>query len=774
LTPPSYTSASSATSKHSTAARLVAFAGLAAYGAAHWVMLVADAPAGRTLLVVLIASAGAGTLALLGQVAERVPRALLYALAALLGLAMLVGGLMAAGLEPRLLLPKHWGELSDGLDRGLAGIQGVDWPYDGPEEWIRQTILLGAPLLLTIAATLAFWPARRAAPVLRGAGLVVLLLLYGTAVTEHDPGAPLGRGFVLLVLVAAWLWLPRMPAREAALGAAVVLSVGVVALPVTVALDGDRPWWNYRAWNLFGGGKVVTFDWTHQYGPLDWPRDGTTLLNVKSDRPHYWKAETLDSFDGLRWIRSRQNDTLETGAELPYTNRKFRPPWGPSEFNPDWNEHIIFTVRSLSTDLVVGAGVTYGVTGVRAQPSGDGTTRIFGDTLERGDSYTVSAYAPDPTAEQMRAAEGGYPSYMGRYAALFLPARGDSAIEGVGLRGDAARQQAMVGRDPVYVPLRGEPPSGTGAARERAVASSRYGQMYELARSLTAGERTAYDAVKAVERHLQRNYRYSERVPTRAIPLNGFLFQEERGYCQQFSGAMALMLRMSGIPARVAAGFSPGSYNKDTKEYRVRDLDAHSWVEVWFNGIGWVPFDPTPARAPAESQSSAFAASAAAGGAGEVRSRTGVGIAERTGDTGAALGGEGGTSPLLLALGALLLGIALAASALAALRLRRLRAVGPDDLAEAQLSELRRALERLEWKLPASTTLLGLERRLGSFAGPASQAYAEALRAHRYDPRAPGGPSLRARRALRRELTRGSVGDRLKGLVAIPPVGPRV
>ena len=79
------------------------------------------------------------------------------------------------------------------------------------------------------------------------------------------------------------------------------------------------------------------------------------------------------------------------------------------------------------------------------------------------------------------------------------------------------------------------------------------------------------------------------------------------------------MLRMAGIPARVAAGFSPGSYNKDTREYRVRDLDAHSWVEVWFTGIGWVPFDPTPARSPAQSQSSALATSAAAADAGEVR-----------------------------------------------------------------------------------------------------------------------------------------------------------
>jgi transglutaminase-like putative cysteine protease len=256
----------------------------------------------------------------------------------------------------------------------------------------------------------------------------------------------------------------------------------------------------------------------------------------------------------------------------------------------------------------------------------------------------------------------------------------------------------------------------------------------------------------------------------------GFLYEDERGYCQQFSGAMALMLRMSGIPARVAAGFSPGSYNKDTREYRVRDLDAHSWVEVWFTGIGWVPFDPTPARSPAASQASALATSAAAADAGEAE-QTRLGVAgERSTDTGAALrsGGDGGGSlvPVLLIL--LVTGPLAVGTLLVAVRVRRLRELGPAEVADAQLSELRRALVRLGWDVPASTTLRGLERRLGRFAGPASEAYAGALRAHRYDPRGPSAPSLRDRRALRRELTRGSLLDRLRGLVAIPPRAPRL
>jgi protein-glutamine gamma-glutamyltransferase len=426
--------------------------------------------------------------------------------------------------------------------------------------------------------------------------------------------------------------------------------------------------------------------------------------------------------------------------------------------------------------MVVGAGITLRVDGVGgARPSSDGTTRLRrGVTLEKGDSYFVRAWAPNPTKAQMEGVPEGYSRNQIGYTQIQLPNPGESATEGLGLQGDAARQRAALARDNVFVPLRGDPGSGWGPRAETAIRNSPYERMYDLTQRLTAGQPTAYAAVKNVERYLQDTFTYSERVPTRPIPLMGFLYQEKRGYCQQFSGAMALMLRMAGIPARVAAGFSPGSFNKDTREYRVRDLDAHSWVEVWFTGIGWVPFDPTPARSPAQSQSSALATSAAAADAGEVReTRQGVAASERGTDTGAGLGSDGGNgwvTPVLL----LLLAAPLAAAALVTgNRVRRLRSLGPDELAEIQLSELRRALVRLDWELPASTTLLGLAQRLGRFAGPASQAYADGLRAYRYDPRAPAAPGLSQRRAVRRELSRGSLFDRVRGIIAIPPGAPR-
>ena len=80
------------------------------------------------------------------------------------------------------------------------------------------------------------------------------------------------------------------------------------------------------------------------------------MLNVKSDRPHYWKAETLDGFDGLRWFRTGDLDETQYGQELAFNGPAVnRTTWNYHEYNPEWDERIRFTVRSLSTELLVGA-----------------------------------------------------------------------------------------------------------------------------------------------------------------------------------------------------------------------------------------------------------------------------------------------------------------------------------------------------------------------------------------------------------------------------------
>jgi transglutaminase-like putative cysteine protease len=740
--------------------RLGVFALLAVFAAAHWYRLVADAPAWRMLAAVAVATALGAFLIMLGRTS--LPRPAVH-VAALLGVVATGGlALVITGLPARLLGPRAWDELVGELDGGMAGIRTVEWPYSGPEEWVALVILLGAPLLLTAAAALAFWPVRRAAGPLRGLGLVMLLALYAVPVTEHDPGSRLLRGFVLLVLVAAWLWLPRLRGREAAVAGAVVVAVGIGALPVANRLDADAALVDYKSWQWFGGGKDITFNWNHSYGPLDWPRQGTTLLSVESEKPLYWKAETLDSFDGLRWLRSDANERSEPGGELPA-----RP-------DPRWEERFRVTVRSLRTDFVVGAGTPSQVLGAGEAVTGsaDGTVRRLDEPLERGDSYTVRSYAPDPSPERMRAAKSAYPPQLDQYTRIGLPLRGESALP------DSRRYAVGVNRPSVVVPLRAGNPEGAIGA-DRLLGDSAYAKTYALARRLTAGAPTVYDAVDRVQDHLRTQYTYSERPPTQAYPLEAFLFEDEIGYCQQFSGAMALMLRMSGIPARVVSGFAPGSFDKETGEYRVRDLDAHSWVEVYFNDIGWVTFDPTPQAAPADRAGRGPEAERLdIPTGGETRLGDGASpLPDRGADpattAGRAAEDEGG--PLgLPAILALIAAAAVAGAAALVLRRRALRGPGLPPI-DAGLRELERALPRLGWSLGPGTTLLELERRLARGAGPESAGYVARLRAGRFSPRGALLPGRAERAALRRELTAtGGLRARLRGFWALPPGGPRV
>jgi hypothetical protein len=111
-----------------------------------------------------------------------------------------------------------------------------------------------------------------------------------------------------------------------------------------------------------------------------------------------------------------------------------------------------------------------------------------------------------------------------------------------------------------------------------------------------AGATNPYDQAKAIETWLRQNITYNETIPTppqNVDTLEWFLFELREGYCTYSATAMAAMLRGLGIPARLAAGFSEGEYDAANGRYVVRERDAHTWVEVFFPGYGWVEFEPT-------------------------------------------------------------------------------------------------------------------------------------------------------------------------------------
>jgi transglutaminase-like putative cysteine protease len=118
----------------------------------------------------------------------------------------------------------------------------------------------------------------------------------------------------------------------------------------------------------------------------------------------------------------------------------------------------------------------------------------------------------------------------------------------------------------------------------------------ELARQITARAQTAFDKTIMLENYLRSRYAYNLNLTGKPgdDPLAHFLFETRSGHCEYFASAMAIMLRTLGIPTREVNGFLPGEYNDLGEDYVVRASDAHSWVEVYFPGSGWMTFDPTP------------------------------------------------------------------------------------------------------------------------------------------------------------------------------------
>lgn len=119
-----------------------------------------------------------------------------------------------------------------------------------------------------------------------------------------------------------------------------------------------------------------------------------------------------------------------------------------------------------------------------------------------------------------------------------------------------------------------------------------------LTAEVTASAPTDYERARAIEAYLHDKYTYTLELPrtAQADPIAHFLFERRAGHCEYFASSMALMLRTIGIPSRVVNGFRGGEFNEVTGAYIIRGRDAHSWVEAYFPGAGWISFDPTPAN----------------------------------------------------------------------------------------------------------------------------------------------------------------------------------
>jgi transglutaminase-like putative cysteine protease len=713
--------------------RLVSFGALSLYGVQRWGTLMRSPPTWRLLGLFALAIAIAGGVPLLRRYSR------------VLAVVVLIGLLLAA--FPMAGLRWHWvvhlriAVSADRIGDGLQALPNVLVPYLGTGHAVRLVILLGAAVLLLDAAAVmglapqSFGDGRRAAAALP---LLALAVVPSTLVA---PQLPYLQGLILFALLAAFMWGERLRRQGTSTALAVVTLAGVVGALVAPRIDTHQPWVDYRSWaGTLIKVHVDRFNWNQTYGPLRWPRSGHQVLTVTARTGDYWKAQDLDQFNGRQWVQG-----------IPVTGLDALPSLSAAA-QDRWTQQIRVSITGMRTTDVIGAGYTSVLSGLSGSDVVAGTdpgTAVSRRELGPGTSYVVSSYSPHPTAAQLESvASFGYPDASTlEYRTLGIP------------QSDNVSPVGQIEFPRFHTPW---PGGRQGRLAElQVVRASPYARAYALAQRLSKRARTPYQYVTAVKRYLSRGYTYDENPPAASYPLETFLFDRKLGYCQQFSGAMALLLRMGGVPARVAAGFTSGAFQNESHTWQVSDTDAHAWVEAWFPQYGWVRFDPTPATAPARGGSgsvpiikslSGFSPGTPAG------VRHGLGATTTPAATVHRTVGSSGLSPWL-ALPALLIAALLG-------RLAWVLLV-PAGSTDQLLTELRRAMARTGRPLSEDATLVSLEHRFAD--SPDAVGYVRSLRLARYGARG-DPPSKAQRRALRRQLGFGlGAAGRLRALWALPP-----
>jgi transglutaminase-like putative cysteine protease len=276
------------------------------------------------------------------------------------------------------------------------------------------------------------------------------------------------------------------------------------------------------------------------------------LFKVQTSDPQYWQLYVLDQFDGEEW---RSSDPYGTGQIEGGQMVAVSPPVSPPPDSETQSSYTFTILSGFDSHALPMPEQTIPprILRVTAGDLGDVTwdpdrdQAFVNGGLDAGLEYTVRSRIVVPTPEELDQVQNHAPVQYGRWTEL------------------------PEDLDP------------------------RFG---EIAREWTAGAASAYDKVLAIQRHFHSGgftYSVDVDVADDADALLTFLTQTRTGFCQQYASAMAVLVRELGIPARVTVGYRAGTLQEDGT-YLVQSTDAHAWVEVFFEGYGWLSFEPTPGR----------------------------------------------------------------------------------------------------------------------------------------------------------------------------------
>jgi transglutaminase-like putative cysteine protease len=464
--------------------------------------------------------------------------------AVFVAIAWLPGAILAAGLPVGVLAPAALDTTTASLREGLVALPTIATATPVVQSWALAAVLLVAGTGIGGAGILwrrPGWPRTLF-------GFALLLVPLATAIAMQQAPDASWQGALLLVAVVLRVAHGRL-----------VPIVATASMAGAVALFGAQVAAPRAGWQPFGHHENLAqfheLNPSQTYGPLGDRRTGAVMLDVTAPRPALWRMQVLEAFDNRRWLIAREDSRLPEPAARPTS--------------------IKVEVRGLRNRSTVSPGRTveeHGGGGALIEP-GSGWALV--NAPHEGTTYRVEAMTVRTTTARL----ARIPVPSGR---LYQP------LTQIGL-----------GAPPRYVPY---PIAKLATRMPKSLDGNDWGRLIRLAWRLSAGVESELAVVRRVEDYLLKGgrFRYTTDVGTPGLePLLEFLFHTHAGYCQHFAGAAALLLRVAGVPTRVVVGFATGE-QIGHHTWAVRDEDAHAWIEVYFPGVGWVPFNPTPAAAPAD------------------------------------------------------------------------------------------------------------------------------------------------------------------------------
>jgi transglutaminase-like putative cysteine protease len=336
---------------------------------------------------------------------------------------------------------------------------------------------------------------------------------------------------------SGWLTTHRRGTITAATRIGAVLGVGAIGIGLLVGpiLPGaaDDPIINTR--NPRSGTRQTISPLVDIQGRIA-SQSEVEVFTVKSPEPEYWRLTALDEFDGRIWSSARTyrdaSGRLGGGLDSNYTTPL------EQDFTITGLDSLWYPAAYAPTRISIGDDVRY-------DPETSSIVTKSANTQE-GTAYTIESAIPNVTPDELRAATQSAPANI----------------------------QTHYTELPTNFPP----------------------DLRRIATEITAGSPTEYDKALALQEWFRNNFTYDLNVEHgHGITAIEAFLQQQKGYCEQFAGTFAAFARALGMPARVGVGFTPGTLMGDGL-YHVDGKHAHAWPEVYFTGIGWVPFEPTPTR----------------------------------------------------------------------------------------------------------------------------------------------------------------------------------